>query len=84
MPSYAYGTVINTINLQNVKFVVKKASLFRSATLVGCYLMAVNNWTPEQAVNHMKVRFLCIGKLTKMFFDMLISYTVLTVLTSAP
>jgi len=31
-----------------------KAGRTRSATLVGCYLMAVNNWTPEQAVNHMK------------------------------
>ena len=31
-----------------------KAGRTRSATLVGCYLMAVNGWTPEQAVECMK------------------------------
>ncbi|XP_055679356.1 phosphatidylglycerophosphatase and protein-tyrosine phosphatase 1 [Lutzomyia longipalpis] len=31
-----------------------KAGRTRSATLVGCYLMMRNNWTPEQAVEHMK------------------------------
>ncbi len=28
--------------------------LCRSATLVGCYLMAANDWTPSQAVDHMR------------------------------
>jgi len=31
-----------------------KAGRTRSATLVGCYLMKVNGWTPEEAVNEMK------------------------------
>jgi len=31
-----------------------KAGRTRSATLVGCYLMQVNNWSPEEAVDHMK------------------------------
>jgi atypical dual specificity phosphatase len=31
-----------------------KAGRTRSATLVGCYLMMKNNWTPEQAVEHMR------------------------------
>jgi len=31
-----------------------KAGRTRSATLVGCYLMKVNNWSPEEAVEHMK------------------------------
>lgn len=33
-----------------------KAGRTRSATLVGCYLMRKNNWTPEQAVRHMRDR----------------------------
>jgi len=33
-----------------------KAGRTRSATLVGCYLMTANGWTPEQAVQHMKER----------------------------
>lgn len=31
-----------------------KAGRTRSATLVGCYLMLKNRWTPEEAVSHMK------------------------------
>jgi len=31
-----------------------KAGRTRSATLVGCYLMLKNNWSPEQAVDHMR------------------------------
>jgi len=31
-----------------------KAGRTRSATLVGCYLMAANNWTPQQAIDYMK------------------------------
>lgn len=33
-----------------------KAGRTRSATLVGCYLMMKNGWTPEQAVDHMRCR----------------------------
>lgn len=31
-----------------------KAGRTRSATLVGCYLMLKNGWTPDQAVDHMR------------------------------
>lgn len=31
-----------------------KAGRTRSATLVGCYLMMANGWSPEEAVNFMK------------------------------
>lgn len=31
-----------------------KAGRTRSATLVGCYLMMKNGWSPEQAVDHMR------------------------------
>ncbi|XP_023337738.1 phosphatidylglycerophosphatase and protein-tyrosine phosphatase 1 [Eurytemora carolleeae] len=31
-----------------------KAGRTRSATLVGCYLMSVHSWTPEQAVEYMQ------------------------------
>jgi len=31
-----------------------KAGRTRSATLVGCYLMTANNWSPEEAVEHMR------------------------------
>ncbi|XP_033324423.2 phosphatidylglycerophosphatase and protein-tyrosine phosphatase 1 isoform X2 [Megalopta genalis] len=33
-----------------------KAGRTRSATLVGCYLMMKNRWTPEEAVNYMKTK----------------------------
>lgn len=33
-----------------------KAGRTRSATLVGCYLMMKNGWTPQEAVNHMRSR----------------------------
>lgn len=33
-----------------------KAGRTRSATLVGCYLMEENGWTPERAVEHMRER----------------------------
>ncbi|XP_076291271.1 phosphatidylglycerophosphatase and protein-tyrosine phosphatase 1-like isoform X4 [Lasioglossum baleicum] len=33
-----------------------KAGRTRSATLVGCYLMMKNQWTPEEAVNYMKAK----------------------------
>nr|CAG4648968.1 EOG090X0GSS [Polyphemus pediculus] len=31
-----------------------KAGRSRSATLVGCYLMKKHNWTPDEAVSHLK------------------------------
>jgi len=31
-----------------------KAGRTRSATLVGCYLMALHRWSPEEAVEHMQ------------------------------
>ena len=31
-----------------------KAGRTRSATLVGCYLMSENGWTPEEAVDYMR------------------------------
>nr|XP_012216579.1 PREDICTED: phosphatidylglycerophosphatase and protein-tyrosine phosphatase 1 isoform X1 [Linepithema humile] len=33
-----------------------KAGRTRSATLVACYLIIKNNWTPEEAVNHMQMK----------------------------
>jgi len=38
----------------NSVYVHCKAGRTRSATLVGCYLMALHKWTPEQAVQHMR------------------------------
>ncbi|XP_011154060.2 phosphatidylglycerophosphatase and protein-tyrosine phosphatase 1 isoform X2 [Harpegnathos saltator] len=43
---HQYGTV----------YVHCKAGRTRSATLVGCYLMIKNNWTPEQAVDYMRTK----------------------------
>ena len=43
---------INTF-IQNYA-VAMKYIMFRSATLVGCYLMSVHSWTPEQAVEYMQ------------------------------
>ncbi|XP_018573420.1 phosphatidylglycerophosphatase and protein-tyrosine phosphatase 1 isoform X2 [Anoplophora glabripennis] len=50
---------VNTNNIANgisktSVYIHCKAGRTRSATLVGCYLMHRYNWTPEQAVNHMK------------------------------
>uniref|UniRef100_A0A2H1WVW9 Phosphatidylglycerophosphatase and protein-tyrosine phosphatase 1 n=1 Tax=Spodoptera frugiperda TaxID=7108 RepID=A0A2H1WVW9_SPOFR len=33
-----------------------KAGRTRSATLVGCYLMMKNGWSPKEAVNYMRIR----------------------------
>lgn len=43
-PSGEHGTV----------YVHCKAGRTRSATLVGCYLIMKNGWSPEQAVEHMR------------------------------
>lgn len=44
-----------TDNVENsTVYVHCKAGRTRSATLVGCYLMMRNGWTPEQAVEYMR------------------------------
>lgn len=44
----------NDTNSVGTVYVHCKAGRTRSATLVGCYLMMKNGWSPEQAVEHMK------------------------------
>ncbi|GLV40328.1 Protein tyrosine phosphatase mitochondrial 1 [Carabus blaptoides fortunei] len=46
--------VLETKDLNSTVYVHCKAGRTRSATLVGCYLMEKNNWTPEEAVNLMR------------------------------
>nr|CAG4648342.1 EOG090X0GSS [Moina brachiata]SVE93341.1 EOG090X0GSS [Moina brachiata] len=43
-----------TIEQGGTVYVHCKAGRSRSATLVGCYLMQKNLWTPEQAISHLK------------------------------
>jgi atypical dual specificity phosphatase len=45
---------LNDSNSQGTVYVHCKAGRTRSATLVGCYLMMKNGWSPEQAVEHMR------------------------------
>lgn len=45
---------LNDTNESGSVYVHCKAGRTRSATLVGCYLMKKNGWTPEQAVDHMR------------------------------
>jgi len=45
---------LNDTNETGTVYVHCKAGRTRSATLVGCYLMLKNKWTPEQAVEHMR------------------------------
>jgi atypical dual specificity phosphatase len=45
---------LNPTNSIGTVYVHCKAGRTRSATLVGCYLMMKNGWTPEQAVEHMR------------------------------
>ncbi|XP_014470637.1 PREDICTED: phosphatidylglycerophosphatase and protein-tyrosine phosphatase 1 isoform X2 [Dinoponera quadriceps] len=45
---------VNSYDRNGTVYVHCKAGRTRSATLVGCYLMIRNNWTPEQAVDHMR------------------------------
>lgn len=44
----------NSTNALGTVYVHCKAGRTRSATLVGCYLMMKNGWSPEQAVEHMR------------------------------
>jgi atypical dual specificity phosphatase len=46
--------VNNDTNEKGTVYVHCKAGRTRSATLVGCYLMMKNGWSPEQAVDHMR------------------------------
>lgn len=51
----ASGKTQNTANSTPATVYVHcKAGRTRSATLVGCYLMQRNNWSPEHAVDHMR------------------------------
>lgn len=45
---------LNDSNEKGTVYVHCKAGRTRSATLVGCYLMMKNGWSPEQAVEHMR------------------------------
>lgn len=45
---------LNDTNTTGTVYVHCKAGRTRSATLVGCYLMMKNGWSPEQAVEHMR------------------------------
>lgn len=45
---------LNDTNEMGTVYVHCKAGRTRSATLVGCYLMLKNKWSPEQAVDHMR------------------------------
>lgn len=45
---------LNNTNSTGTVYVHCKAGRTRSATLVGCYLMLRNGWSPEQAVDHMR------------------------------
>lgn len=48
-------TTENPVNSGTV-YVHCKAGRTRSATLVGCYLMMKNGWSPAEAVEHMRTR----------------------------
>lgn len=45
---------LNDTSATGTVYVHCKAGRTRSATLVGCYLMMKNGWTPEQSVDHMR------------------------------
>ncbi|XP_070166790.1 phosphatidylglycerophosphatase and protein-tyrosine phosphatase 1 isoform X3 [Polyergus mexicanus] len=47
---------INGHNQPGTVYVHCKAGRTRSATLVACYLIIKNNWTPEEAVNYMRTK----------------------------
>jgi len=46
---------IQKYNGQGTVYVHCKAGRTRSATLVACYLMQLNSWTPQQAIDHMRL-----------------------------
>lgn len=45
---------IQNFNGVGTVYVHCKAGRTRSATLVACYLMELNGWTPQEAISHMK------------------------------
>ncbi|XP_019883694.2 probable ribosome biogenesis GTPase A isoform X2 [Camponotus floridanus] len=58
-PSRKLGNPPDTIkgsNQPGTVYVHCKAGRTRSATLVGCYLIIKNNWSPEEAVNYMRTK----------------------------
>ncbi|XP_018365675.1 PREDICTED: phosphatidylglycerophosphatase and protein-tyrosine phosphatase 1 isoform X1 [Trachymyrmex cornetzi] len=46
----------NNHNQHGTVYVHCKAGRTRSATLVACYLITKNNWTPEEAVHYMRTK----------------------------
>ncbi|KYQ52511.1 Protein-tyrosine phosphatase mitochondrial 1-like protein, partial [Trachymyrmex zeteki] len=46
----------NSHDQHGTVYVHCKAGRTRSATLVGCYLITKNNWTPEEAVDYMRMK----------------------------
>ncbi|XP_050466555.1 phosphatidylglycerophosphatase and protein-tyrosine phosphatase 1 isoform X2 [Cataglyphis hispanica] len=48
--------IINGSNQPGTVYVHCKAGRTRSATMVACYLIIKNNWTPEEAVNYMRTK----------------------------
>lgn len=48
--------IINESNQPGTVYVHCKAGRTRSATLVACYLIIKNNWTPEEAVNFIRIK----------------------------
>lgn len=48
--------VIDGHNPAGTVYVHCKAGRTRSATLVACYLITKNNWTPEEAVDYMRTK----------------------------
>lgn len=54
MASVPANHALNDTHETGTVYVHCKAGRTRSATLVGCYLMMKNGWSPEQAVEHMR------------------------------
>ncbi|XP_011051626.1 PREDICTED: phosphatidylglycerophosphatase and protein-tyrosine phosphatase 1 isoform X2 [Acromyrmex echinatior] len=50
------ANINNNPNQHGTVYVHCKAGRTRSATLVACYLITKNNWTPEEAVDYMRTK----------------------------
>ncbi|XP_025074420.1 phosphatidylglycerophosphatase and protein-tyrosine phosphatase 1 isoform X2 [Pogonomyrmex barbatus] len=48
--------IVDGRNQPGTVYVHCKAGRTRSATLVACYLITKNNWTPEQAVDYLRIK----------------------------
>ncbi|CAK9821524.1 Phosphatidylglycerophosphatase and protein-tyrosine phosphatase 1 [Anthophora retusa] len=53
-PTTLHSSICDSKTSYGSVYVHCKAGRTRSATLVGCYLMMKNEWTPEEAVSYMK------------------------------